>query len=116
MNKLSLPGFQRAIKAVHGVHSIFVRRVYVVEHGQSASWKGDVLVFDLLGHPHAPRCYTWESKGEVTAILHDDVVASPQQAVQRALRAAATRGRAERLSRTGASAPQTLAREPAFSG
>jgi hypothetical protein len=115
MNKLSLPGFQRAIKAVHGVYSIFVRRVHVVEHGESAIWKGDVLVFDLLGHPRAGRCYTWESKGEVTAILHDHVVASPQEAVRIALSAQPASRRAEPLARDEAQAPQALAREPVLS-
>ena len=83
MNELSLPGFQRAIKAIHGAHSRFVKRVHVVSGSRTDPlWEGDVLVFDLLDHPRASRCYTWESDGEVTTVLHDPVVDSPEESIR----------------------------------
>jgi hypothetical protein len=86
MNDLSLPAFQQAIKAIHGAHSRFVKRVHVLEQFQGDPlWRGDVLVFDLLDHPRAPRCYVWELDGEVTAILHDPIVDSAREAVRTAL-------------------------------
>jgi hypothetical protein len=45
-------------------------------------WQGEVLVFDLLDHPTAPKCYCWEVDGEVTAVLHEPPVDSPKRAVQ----------------------------------
>ena len=86
MNNLSLPGFQHALMAIHGAHSRFEKRVRVVEEIEGVRvWEGDVLVFELLDHPTATRCYTWEIDGEVTAILHDDLAKSPRDAVRTAL-------------------------------
>ena len=78
MNDLSVPGFRRAIEAIHGAPSRFVRRVRVVE----AAWRGHVLVFDLLDHPRSPSCYAWEIDGMITLILHDELVDSPRRAVE----------------------------------
>jgi hypothetical protein len=87
MNDLAIPGFQHAIKAIHGAHSLFERRVRVLEESDGeALWEGDVLVFKLLDHPRSPRCYAWEEDGQVTAILHDELVRSPQDAVRAAVR------------------------------
>ena len=47
--------------------------------------KGEVLVFGLLDHPTAPKCYAWEVDGEVTAVLHEAPVDSPQAAVRAAI-------------------------------
>jgi len=86
MNRLSIPGFQHAIKALYGASSTFDRRVRVLEElDGEAVWHGDVLVFRLLDHPRSPCCYAWEEEGEVTAILHDDLVQSPADAVRAAL-------------------------------
>lgn len=41
-----------------------------------------MLVFELLGHPTAPRCYAWEVDGEVTAVLEEPPVDSPAAAVR----------------------------------
>ena len=48
-------------------------------------WEGEVLVFDLLDHPNATRCYAWEVGGQVTAVLHEPPVDSPQAAVRAAI-------------------------------
>ena len=44
-----------------------------------------MLVFELLDHPTAPRCYAWEVDGEVTAVLHTGSVDSPLKAVRAAI-------------------------------
>jgi hypothetical protein len=85
VNDLSIPGFQRAIDAIHGSDSVFERRVRVVLDEGEKVFVGDVLVFRLQSHPRAPRCYAWEVKGEVTLVLHDSIVTSPRQAVRAAM-------------------------------
>ena len=41
-----------------------------------------MLVFELLDHPTASKCYAWEVDGEVTAVLHVGPVDSPVKAVR----------------------------------
>ena len=48
-------------------------------------WEGEVLVFQLQGHPTAQRCYAWEVDGEVTAVLGEGPVDGPQAAVRAAI-------------------------------
>ena len=43
------------------------------------------MVFQLLDHPTAPKCYAWEVDGEVTAVLHEGPVDSPEAAVRAAI-------------------------------
>ena len=83
MNELPISSFKRAIRATHGALSRLIERVRVVEEfeGQSV-WKGEVLVFELLNHPTAPRCYAWEVDGKVTTVLHKPPVDSPVKAVR----------------------------------
>ena len=86
VNDLSLRGFQHAIKALHGAHSRFVKRVRVEEAIEDERvWGGEVLVFGLIDHPCSHECYAWELGGEVTAILHDEAVRSAQDAVRTAI-------------------------------
>jgi len=86
VNDLSLPGFQHAIKAIHGAHSRFVKRVRVEGDLEGLRvWEGEVLVFALIDHPRTHECYVWELDGQVTAILHGDAIKSPQDAVRVAI-------------------------------
>ena len=86
MNDLSLPGFQHAIKASHGAHSRFVKRVRVEEDFEDLRvWEGEVLIFALIDHPRTHECFVWELDGEVTTILHDDAIKSPRDAVRVAI-------------------------------
>jgi len=73
----------QAIQATHGARSWLTGRERVVEtlQGQTV-WEGEVLVFTLHGHPTAQRCYAWEVNGQVTAVLHEPPVDSPQTAVR----------------------------------
>ena len=83
MNELPISSFKRAIRATNGALSRLIERVRVVEEfeGQPV-WEGEVLVFELLNHPTAPRCYAWEVDGTVTTVLHKPPVDSPVKAVR----------------------------------
>lgn len=95
MNELPISSFKRAIRATHGTQSRLIERVHVFEEfeGQPV-WEGEVLVFELLDHPTAPKCYAWQVDGTVTAVLHETPVDSPQAAVRAAI-VATQRGRSE---------------------
>jgi hypothetical protein len=41
-------------------------------------WEGEVLIFDLLDHATAPKCYAWEVDGQVTTVLHEALVHESQ--------------------------------------
>lgn len=83
MNELPIEGFERAIRATHGAQAKLAGRVSVLEMFKGeAVWEGEVLVFDLLDHPTASRCYAWEVDGRVTAVLHTGPVDSPLAAVR----------------------------------
>lgn len=86
MNEAPLSTFERAIKATHGAGSKLVARERVVEEFRGETvWEGEVLIFELQGHPSARRCYAWEVEGEVTAVLAVPPVHSAQDAVRAAL-------------------------------
>lgn len=83
MNELPLKGFQKAIKATHGVKARLRTREHVYEHFKGEPvWEGEVLVFELQDHPKSHLCYAWEVDGQVTAVLHTHLVDSPLKAVQ----------------------------------
>ena len=86
MNSVSEPAFQEAIRATHGAASKLAERVRVSETFKGETvWAGEVLVFELLDHPTAPKCYAWEVDGKVTAVLHEPPVDTPQAAVRAAI-------------------------------
>ena len=88
MNELSIEQFQTAIRNTHGCEASLARKVVVREHFQGkVVWDGDVLVFDLHGHPTATKCYAWSVDNRVTAVLHEGPVNSPQAAVRAAIAA-----------------------------
>jgi hypothetical protein len=83
MNDLPITGFQKAIRATHGADSRLIGRVRVVEEFEGVpAWEGEVLVFEMIGHSTAPRCYAWEVDGEVTAVPHEGPVDGPRAAVR----------------------------------
>ena len=72
MNEAPLSVFYKAIQATHGATAQLAERVPVLETYQGEIvWVGEVLVFELEGHPTAQRCYAWEVNGEVTAVLEE---------------------------------------------
>jgi hypothetical protein len=88
MNDLPTSTFERAIRATHGAKARLLRREHVLERFEGKTvWIGEVLVFELLDHPGATRCYAWEVDGQVTAVLGVPPVDSAQTAVRAAIAA-----------------------------
>ena len=86
MNELPIKAFKEAIRAIHGAPSRLVRRAAVSEHPSGERvWQGEVLVFALEGHAAGIRCYAWEENGDITVVLHDPPVDSPEAAVRAAI-------------------------------
>ncbi len=83
MNELPIADFKRAIRDTHGASAELIgwARIVATFEGKTV-WEGEVLVFELEGHPTALRCYAWEVDGTVTAVLHIGPVDSPQKAVR----------------------------------
>jgi hypothetical protein len=83
---------QKIIRHLHGADSTHVASVPVKETFQGQTvWEGVVEVFDLHGHPHAPKVYAWshetddaQSKRHVT-VLHVEPVTSAAKAVRAAI-------------------------------
>jgi hypothetical protein len=78
------------IRRLHGVDSTHLESVPVKETFQGKTvWEGVVEVFELIGHPKAPRVYAWsheidnpkKTQRHVTA-LHIPPVTSPEAAVR----------------------------------
>ena len=88
MNDIPLKTFEQAIYATHGAAAELAERVTVIETSEGETlWEGEVLVFQLQNHPTAWRCYCWEVDGEVTAVLHEGSVDSPDAAVRASIMA-----------------------------
>ena len=86
MNEQPIATFQKAIEATHGCRSDLRERVHVSESFEGEpTWEGEVLVFDLIGHPTVLTCYAWSVDEQVTAVLHEGPVDSPQAAVRAAI-------------------------------
>ena len=82
------------IRRLHGAESEHVESVPVKETFKGETvWEGVVEVFDLFGHPKAPRVYAWshdtddpdKPRRHIT-VLHVGPVASAAMAVRAAIR------------------------------
>ena len=82
-----IPALQGAIRHAHGCESRYVATVYVHEmYDGETAWRGDVEVFDLVGHAEAPRAYVWSEakkgrKRRFFVVLHAPPVDSPTKAI-----------------------------------
>ena len=84
---------REVIRRLHGVESKHVESVPVKETFQGKTvWEGIVEVFDLHGHPNAPRAYAWshetddpEKPRRHVTVLHIPPVTSPILAVRAAI-------------------------------
>jgi len=86
MNEISLEQFSEAIRATHGASAELAARERVHETFEGETvWIGEVLIFDLQGHPDAAQCYAWEVDGQVTAVLGVPPVRSAVDAVRAAI-------------------------------
>lgn len=88
-----LTELQDVIRRLHGVESNHVESVPVKETFQGKTvWEGVVEVFELVGHPKAPRAYAWahdtddpkQPRKHVT-VLHIPPVTSAVAAVRAAV-------------------------------
>lgn len=80
------------IKRLHGVESSHVESVPIKEVFQGKTvWDGIVEVFELHGHPKAPKIYAWAyetdnpKKPRHVTVLHLGPVTSPLLAVRAAI-------------------------------
>jgi len=84
---------QSVIRKLHGVESNHVESVPVKETFEGkAVWEGIVEVFELHGHPKAPKVYAWahdtddpEKPRRHVTVLHLGPVTSPLLAVRAAI-------------------------------
>lgn len=81
---------QDVIRRLHGVESEHVESVPVKETFQGKTvWEGIVEVFDLVGHPKAPKVYAWSHETDDpkrprrhVTVLHIAPITSPEAAVR----------------------------------
>jgi hypothetical protein len=82
---------QSTIRQLHRCEAVHEKTVFVDEKFQgSAIWKGDIEVFNLIGHPKAQRCFAWfhaeSGKGvRPVALLERWPIVSPQAAIRFAI-------------------------------
>jgi len=90
MNNVPLTTFERTIQEDHGARAKLLARENVREAFEGDPiWEGEVLVFELEGHPRASYCFAWEVGGVVTAVLAGGAVKSAAMAVRAAIAAEA---------------------------
>jgi hypothetical protein len=93
MIEIEADQLQKAIEGLHRCSARLAQSVPVREtHDGVTVWEGLVHVFDLEGHPTAPRAYAWSSPIEETtdkrrffAVLHQGAIKSPADAVRAAM-------------------------------
>ena len=86
----ALEELRETIRRLHGVEAKHIESVPVKETFQGRTvWEGIVEVFELHGHPKAPKVYAWSHetdgpKRHVT-VLHIGPVTSAVEAVRAAI-------------------------------
>jgi len=99
MDHAGIPALQDAIRHMHEVESRWLESVQVDETFEGAQvWKGEVQVFELVGHPKASRCYAWSEASQGNrrrffAALHVPPVDSAIAAVRASIVADAKKAR-----------------------
>lgn len=92
---------QNAIRSLNGCESGYVETITVSEPFHSFQrnklWQGDVLVFEIHGHPEAKRAYAWshtldDGQTRHIVVLEIPPITSPQTAVQAAIAAQIVQG------------------------
>lgn len=83
MDDAGIPALQDAIRHLYGCESKHVETVPIHEtHKGETVWRGEVEVFDLIGHPTASRAYAWSysttgTKRRFVAVLHVPPIDTP---------------------------------------
>lgn len=76
---------------MHGAESIPLHSERVCERFEGETvWEGEVLVFQLSGHPTSSKCFAWEVDGEVTAVLAEGPIQTAVDAVRASILADGT--------------------------
>jgi hypothetical protein len=92
---------QNAIRHLNGCESVYVETATVSESFHSFKkdkvWQGEVVVFEICGHPQAKRAYAWsyvlnDGQTRHVVVLEVPPVRSPETAVQAALAAQIVNG------------------------
>ena len=66
MDEAGLPSLQDEIRRLHGLESMWLHSVPVVEaFGGKTVWDGEVQVFAVTGHPTATRAYAWSHESSI---------------------------------------------------
>jgi hypothetical protein len=84
--------------AIHQTHDCEAEALESIVHVKNPSrkgapWERKVHVFEVSGHSKSTRCYAWVEPLDKTAItiravLHSDMISSPEKAVQLVMRRA----------------------------
>src|SRR5215472_5725526 len=92
MAEVEADQLKQTVESMHGGTATLAQSVPIRETFEGETvWEGVVQVFDLAGHPTAPRAYAWSSpiagstKRRFFAVLHQPPVDSPQAAVRAAI-------------------------------
>jgi quinol monooxygenase YgiN len=81
--ELRISDLKRVIRSRHDADSHLVAAEHIVHQvGGTTIWEGDVLVFHLVGHPIASKCFVWEMQGEVQSVLRGPLVPTAEEAVR----------------------------------
>jgi hypothetical protein len=91
MDPAGIPALHDAIRHLEGCDSHHIETVAVHEqHDGETVWRGDIEVFELIGHPKASRVYAWSeattgTKRRFFVVLHVPPVASATDAIRASL-------------------------------
>jgi hypothetical protein len=89
-NDSLIQSLQEVVQVLHHCLAIYSETVPVeVKLLQKTTWRGNVEVFQLKGHPMAHHCFAWlqdEGKSKrYVALLESRAIASPELAVRAAI-------------------------------
>jgi len=91
MAEVTSDQLKQVLESQHG-EARLIQSVPIAEMpGEHAGWNGVVYIFDLVGHPKAPRAYAWSTptkdsrKPLFFSVLHVGSVSDPIAAVRAAL-------------------------------
>ena len=93
MSGVYIEELRSVIRRLHGVESTHIESVPVKETFQGKTvWEGIVEVFELVGHPKAPKVYAWSHETDDpkkprrhVTVLHIAPILSAEAAVRAAI-------------------------------
>lgn len=79
---------KHTIRRKYKCHAEHVDSRLVVERVNGGVWRGQVEVFELIGHPQVGRCYGWFEERGGKLICRTKLKVPPVTSAQRAVRVA----------------------------